>query len=308
MDKLSVIIGRFQTPYLHKGHLKLIEEAKKASEDILILIGCTAATGTDKNPLDFETREKMFYEIGLLSNPLILPLNDMPSDKDWSNRIDLIIKKMGYEEAVIFGGRDNSIKSYYSGKHEIKILDKHGDHSATNLRKEAAKEPMQCPNFRSGIIHHVENRYPIVYSTVDIAVYKTITIGKGWQEIRKIDSILMGIKGDKFNFIGGFVDPEDESLDDAINRELNEETGITVIKNMTYEFSHKIDDPRYLGSKDCIMTHFFSAESVNSELPDESKIQDKEFKEFKWMPANKSSLVEISDTHKSLFTKFINQN
>lgn len=50
---LSVIIGRFQTPYLHEGHLDLLKQARNHSENVLVLIGTTSATGTDKNPLPF---------------------------------------------------------------------------------------------------------------------------------------------------------------------------------------------------------------------------------------------------------------
>lgn len=54
---LSVIIGRFQTPHLHEGHKRLLEEAKRLSSDVLILIGVSAAVGTDKNPLDYERED-----------------------------------------------------------------------------------------------------------------------------------------------------------------------------------------------------------------------------------------------------------
>jgi len=301
MSKLAVIIGRFQTPYLHKGHIKLIEEAKSISNDILILIGCTAAVGTDKNPLDFETRKSLFYPH--LSKHPILPLHDMPSDKDWSDQIDKIIgDDLGFKEAVIFGGRDSSIEGYYSGKHKIKIIEEHGNHSSTILRQRAGTDPIECPNFRSGIIYHAENRYPIVYSTVDVAIIYH-------NEHSKEDAILMGRKGDKFNFIGGFVDPQDQDLVGAAERELQEETGFKVSKDVSdlkYKFSHKVEDTRYKNSKDSILTHFFTANTIKEYYPQLSEIQDKEFTEFKWIPANEESLDEIADAHKPLFIKFIN--
>lgn len=291
MNKLAVIIGRFQTPYLHKGHIKLIEEAKSISNDILILIGCTAAVGTDKNPLDYKTRALMFYEAGVLSNPIIQPLHDVPSDKDWSDQIDEWVRVLGYKEAIILGGRDNSIQGSYSGKHEVKIIEAYGDHAASTLRKKVAKEPLHCPEFRSGIIYHVENRYPIVYSTVDVAL------------INKEGRYLMGKKGDKFMFIGGFVDVNDKSLLDAALRELKEETGIrpkeeawskTILK---YVISIKINDSRYKNTKDSIITHLFTARF--DALPEDKKIIDKEFTEFKYL--DKGDINLVSDVHKELF-------
>ena len=295
MNKLSVIIGRFQTPYLHQGHIKLIEEAKKVSDDVLILIGCTAAQGTDKNPLDFKTRESLFYSSGVLSNPAVLPLDDCPSDKDWSNKIDLIIEDLGFKEAIIFGGRDNSIEDYYCGKHTVAIIHQHGNHSSTSLRKEIAEEPMQCPNFRSGIIYHAENRYPIVYHTVDVV-------------IRYKDKVLMGMKGDKFHFIGGFVDPKDEDLEAAAYRELFEETGIEDGVDLGLHSSMKIDDSRYRDTKDSIMTHIFITRTNNEEIDLQlQKIKDHEFKEFDYIELNETSLKYlVADCHKPIFTKIIN--
>ena len=167
---LSVIIGRFQTPHLHQGHLQLIEEAHKHGTTTLVLIGTTAATGTDKNPLDFDSRYDLFYSHGICSHLDIKPLPDCPSDKDWSDNIDKIIADLGFEEATIFGGRDNSVENYYSGKHPIKIINSIGTHSATKLRQQCVKHPIKNSDFRAGIIYATENRYPIVYSTVDIIV------------------------------------------------------------------------------------------------------------------------------------------
>lgn len=294
-EKLSVIIGRFQTPHLHRGHIELIEEAEKFSKNILILIGCTAATGSDKNPMDFETREGMFYENGRF---VVKPLFDNPSDKDWSDSVDKIIADLGFEVATIFGGRDNSIEGYYSGKHKIKIIEQKGAHSSTLLRKGVAKWPIQSSDFRSGIIYHTENRYPIVYSTVDIAVWRHV------EPIPAKAEILMGKKGDKFNFIGGFIDPNDVDLRAAACRELKEEAGFET-SYLMYEFSYKVEDARYKNTKDSIMTHLFSTCKFDM-LPDQSKISDEEFKEFAWIPASESSLDLISEAHRPLFLKFIN--
>lgn len=203
------------------------------------------------SPLDFKTRAALFASCGLLPNAIILPVHDKPCDKDWTEQVDSIIERLGFQDAVIFGGRDNSIEGYYSGKHPINIIEAKGSHSSTAIRKRVAEHPMACKNFRAGIIYHTQNRYPIVYSTVDIAVLDC-------------NEILMGKKGDKFCFVGGFVDNEDEDLFMAAMRELEEETGINspMLGKMQYEFSHKVKDMRYKNTKDCIMTHFFSVWTI----------------------------------------------
>ncbi len=288
----QVIIGRFQTNELHEGHLELIRKVKAVSDNILILIGTTAATGTDKNPLSFEVRKHLFDSH--LSNADILPLQDLPSDKDWSNQIDYIIDGLGSTEATIWGGRDNSIEDYYTGKHKIRIIEQEGHHSATSIRKEVAREPINCPNFRAGIIHHVENRWPIVYSTVDVVLFR---------DNNDAYEVLVGKKGDKFAFIGGFVDPSDNTLEAAAIRELKEETGIEQ-DCLTYKKSIKIEDARYNKTKDSIMTHIFTGK--HNELPDESKIQDKEFSEFRFI--GKDELHLIQDCHKPIAYNFFNLN
>jgi len=284
MEKLQVIIGRFQTNKLHEGHKELIRAAKATGNDVLILIGCTDAVGTDKNPLDFETRKHLFNTY--FNNTLIKPLYDMPSNKDWSDSIDNIINEIGYKEAVIWGGRDNNIENYYSGKHSIKIIDQVGNHSATKIRKDIKQKAIDCPNFRAGIIYHIENRYPIVYSTVDIAL------------INDEGKILMGKKGDKFFLIGGFVDKEDDNLKDAATRELFEETGLIAHNtDLKYFDSFKIDDSRYRKSKDCIMTHLFTGKY--NDLPKKENIIDKEFSEFKYLDQQNINLV--NPAHKYMF-------
>jgi bifunctional NMN adenylyltransferase/nudix hydrolase len=280
---LSVVIGRFQTPYLHQGHQELLESAKANSNDVLVLIGCTSAVGTDKNPMDFETRAKLFQ------NCRVKPLYDMLSDKDWSEQIDKIIDDLGFEEATIFGGKDNSIEGYYSGKHKIKIIDEIGIRSSTALRKAVGmSNPRDSEDFRAGIIYATEKRYPIVYSTVDIIV-------------KNGGKYLVGKKGNKYCFVGGFVDTTDDSLQDAALRELKEETGITDFGDFGYCGSIKIDDIRYKGTKDCIITHCFL---VRNARDFGNEIQDKEFKDFVW--ATKEELEELlHDFHKPLLT-FIN--
>ncbi len=37
--KLSVVIGRFQTPYLHEGHKYVLDRAEEEGDGLLILVG-----------------------------------------------------------------------------------------------------------------------------------------------------------------------------------------------------------------------------------------------------------------------------
>ena len=280
---LGVVVGRFQTPYLHEGHRELIKHARNRCDNLLVLIGVSDAVGTDREPMDFETRKGLF-----LTNDIVLPLKDMPSDIDWSNQIDSIIESLGFEKAIIFGGRDNSISGYYSGKYETNIMVGKTDKNATDLRKSVKVKHSQ--DFREGIIYHTQKRYPIVYSTVDIII------------VNNNNEFLVGKKGDKFAFIGGFVDPQDKTLIDSAKRELLEESGINI--DLKYLSSIKINDYRYKKSKDSIMTHIFVGSY--DKLPNSIDIKDFEFKEFKFF--NKEEMENnLQDYHKEILKLFLEQ-
>lgn len=281
---LGVVIGRFQTPYLHEGHKELIEYARNRCDNLLVLIGVSDAVGTDREPMDFETRKGLF-----LTNDIVLPLKDMPSDIDWSNQVDSIIESLGFEKAIIFGSRDNSILGYYSGKYEINIMLSKNDKNATDLRKSVKIKHSQ--DFREGIIYHTQKRYPIVYSTVDIII------------VNNNNEFLVGKKGDKFAFIGGFVDPQDKTLIDSAKRELLEESGINT--DLKYLASIKINDYRYRKTKDSIMTHIFVG--YHDKLPNNIDIKDFEFKEFKFF--NKEEMENnLQDYHKEILKLFLDKD
>src|ERR1041385_6524306 len=92
-------------------------------------------------------------------------------------------------------------------------------------------------------------RYPTVFPTVDVVIERG---GK----------LLLGRKPnqEKFRFVGGFADPAlDHSYEDAAIREAKEETSL-VVKSVRYLGSTRIDDPRYRGTADSIITHLFFAE------------------------------------------------
>jgi len=89
-------------------------------------------------------------------------------------------------------------------------------------------------------------KFPTAFNTVDI-----ICIRDG--------KILLGQKKEDGNlrrFPGGFVDPEDVSIEEAAYREFFEETGCHAT-DLRYAFNMRIDDSRYRDTPHSMITHVF---------------------------------------------------
>lgn len=245
---LGVVIGRFQVPDLHEGHRHLIDTAFRRSDAVLILIGSRKGFPTDRNPLPYRVREAMLRDA--YPDAVILELPDHPSNESWSETVDRIVAETAPgAEAMLYGSRDSFVGSY-SGTHPIIVIPELGHHSGTGLRDEAGKTTRTSTDFRAGLIHAQYVREPISYQTVDIAVVR-----HGDQ------AVLLGKKSvsEGLWLIGGFVDPKDRSLEQAALRELSEEAGKLNTHELHYLGSYRMNDFRYRGESDLIMTALFAA-------------------------------------------------
>ena len=252
MNKTTgVIIARFQTPYLHKGHIDLIKFVKDQHNKTVIILGVAPVKGSKRNPYDFYTREKMIkaeYE-----DVIILPLNDHPSDKTWSENLDgLLNNTFQFEKFKLYGSRDSFI-NYYEGRLKTEEFPEIESFSATEIRNEISDKVVASEDFRAGINYAYQNNYSKVYPTVDVAVFRN-----------KKTEILLGKKTtlNQWRLIGGYVDPTDESLEVAAKRELKEECGQLEVGNIKYVASMKVDDWRYRNEEDKIITTLFSADLI----------------------------------------------
>ena len=271
--EVGVIIGRFQTNRLHEGHMKLISHVLSNHKKTVILLGVSRVPNTKKNPLDFATRRAMVQRH--FPSVVILPVKDNRSDEKWSQEVDaMITTSWGEKKAVIYGSRDSFIP-YYSGKFPVIELEASGDHNATNLREEVAKETLDSEDFRAGVIYSVYSRFPTTYPTVDVCAFN------------KNGEILMAKKPNenKWRFVGGFVDRTDKSYEDAAKREFREETGNGAsVGNFKYITSQKIDDWRYKNTESGIMTTLFLCEYFHGIVQASDDIT-----EVKWIPIREFS-------------------
>lgn len=316
----GVIIGRFQVPYLHKAHKKLISEVLRKHTSVIFLIGKRPTPVNYENPLPSTVVYKMLDEyirsnrLDLGHNIQIKSIADRRSDKIWSASVDSYIEELMYDEYtqttpgfILYGGRDSFI-SHYSGKYKTVELDLGECVSGTELRDTASRLhvcndlSLYTEDFRNGQINAIMNLSPRLYTTVDIACVRPIDHAPHMNGKTARDfEVLLGRKPDedKFRFPGGHVDLEDVSLEAAARRELKEETNIDGIA-FKYIYSHKIDDWRIRGVKNVgYMTNFF----ICSPYHGPAKAGD-DIKEVKWFRLSES--IPIMEEHKILLDRLMN--
>ena len=116
---VGLICGRFQT--YHIGHESLINMGTQLCDRILILIGSSQECGTERNPLNINTRTKMLKEIyGDSPEIMIYALSDLTDENDirpeWGKylleNVDRYIYKV--PELMITGDDEASLLRYAS--------------------------------------------------------------------------------------------------------------------------------------------------------------------------------------------------
>lgn len=152
--KIGVIVARMQVPFLHAGHIHLVNEVWKRSDRILIILG-TPTKPDDRNILPFELRKEMIIE----SYPFayIEEIKDHREDKDWSGHLDKIMDyyiKNGEgedkDEIMLYGSRD-CFHRFYKGKYSFTEIEELRHFSGTKMR-----ENMKIVNnayYRMGLIN-----------------------------------------------------------------------------------------------------------------------------------------------------------
>lgn len=245
--EVGVIVGRFQVDELHAGHRFLIETAFARHREVLVVIGVSGGLASRRDPLDFETRRRLIVEA--FPQATVRPIYDQPSDEAWSRELDrLIVKAFPGVLAVCYGSRD-SFLSAYVGEFPKEYVKEVEGFAGSHARAKIGRTVVHTKDFRAGVIHAAQYRLPVSYQAVDIAV---VSYDRG--------DILLGRKkqdDDKLRFIGGFVDPADESLEDAARREAHEEAPNIEIADLRYLGSARINDVRCRGSEDGVMSALF---------------------------------------------------
>ncbi len=207
---VGVIVGRFQVPALHDGHRELIDHVRANHDWVVILLGVSPLATSTNDPLNYGIRQYMIQEA--YPNIQILPVIDIGDNDLWSKNLDTLINGIAPTRTkLLYGGRDSFLKSY-SGKLPTRELVQKEHKSGTEIRKNVARG-MSFPSeeFRRGLIFGSGNRFPTVYTCVDIAVINSDHAG-----------VLLGRKPleDKWRFPGGFADVNSYSFEDDAYRQI----------------------------------------------------------------------------------------
>lgn len=120
---VGLICGRFQT--FHKGHEKLIDTGLMLCDRLLIFIGSAQECGTERNPLNINTRTKMLRMIyGDNPNIMIYGLLDLTNENDirpeWGRYLlDNADRYIYKNPEIMIYGNDESRSGWFS-KEDLK--------------------------------------------------------------------------------------------------------------------------------------------------------------------------------------------
>ena len=84
----ALFIGRFQ-PF-HKGHLRVVQEASKKYDEVIIGIGSSQYSDTSDNPFTSEERELMIkktLEKSVINNYRVIPIPDIHNPPKWVDHV-----------------------------------------------------------------------------------------------------------------------------------------------------------------------------------------------------------------------------
>lgn len=279
----GVIVGRFQVVELNALHKKMIGKVLRRHKKVAVFLGSNPAP-SNLNPIDLMFRVDMF-ESHYKDKLEVFEMPDLPDDRIWSQELDRRILEMRPEGNVVLYGTMEGFLERYSGRYSAELLEASPDDIPELIGMD---DEWDIRSFRAGMLYAAMRRFPTVYPTVDVAVFRN--------EMRQV---LLARKEHetRYRFPGGFSDPEDDSFEMAAMRELVEECGDIVVDNLMYLGSLKVDDWRYRETADGIITHLYACSFVSGNPSPNDDIA-----EIKWFDVEKIKEELFVPEHKELWT------
>ncbi len=279
----GIFIGRFQVFELNEVHIALFNQIFEAHSKVVVFLGSNPAP-SDQNPLDWIFRWKMLEEY-FAEKMEVYEMPDLSDDRIWSQELDRRILELRPEgEVTLYGSEENFVERY-SGRYKTSVMEAQDDDFEEDII--TVDGVTSHRDFRAGVIYGTLRRFPTVYPTVDIAVFRN-----------DFAEILLARKTNetKYRLPGGFTDPTDMSYEEAAIRELGEECGEIMVEDLMYIGSARINDWRYQDSMDTIMTHIFVCEFVGGEPTANDDIA-----EVRWFDVTRLTEDVFIPEHRVLF-------
>ena len=289
---IGVIVARFQVAELTEGHKELLDFVlAKGHNQNVIFLGVAPTKATKNNPLDYDSRRRMIEE-AYPGDFTILFQEDRATDQKWSEELDDSISVIANGRDVVMYGSRDSFGAHYFGKYEFCEVPQHVYCSGTDQRFLTGKSVISSSDWRKGCIYATQNRYPTVYPAVDCAIF----------DDDKFEYVYLAKKAGEtlYRFVGGFSDPKDASFEAAAKREAQEETGLET-EVLGWVGSIKVDDWRYRGEIDKIITNFFAMKRVfgvpkaNDDICELRKVKFAECHEFDIIKEHRPLWIMLKD-------------
>lgn len=328
-----VVIGRFQP--VHNAHVEIIRRASALSQKVVIVIGSTDQPRTYKNPFTAEERKNMLRSSALrVSNPnceiSIECVQDNPyNNQEWAASVQELVKKHSDKNSRVgIMGHEKDETSFYlkmfpqwifeeveliEPLHATDIRDLYfkNDGNLRYLNSVVPSEVMEfLENFNQSDAYNqiIEERrfireykkqfeglaYPPIFVTSDAIVIQSGHV----LLIKRRSNPGKGL----YAFPGGFVNAQtDISVQDAMIRELKEETGIKVpvpvlVGNIK---GSRVFDAIGRSERGRTITHAFVIVLPDGPLPKVKGLDDSE-KSF-WMPIADVRCDQMFEDHYSIF-------
>lgn len=327
-----VFIGRFQP--LHNAHVEIIRKAAELANKVIIVVGSANQPRTFKNPFSYAEREYLIQDTYKFGTNLIVASNydTIYNDDSWAVRVQNIVAKHTTEDskiAIIGHKKDES--SFYLDmfpQWELVEVDLIEELSASQIRQLYFREDYN-PNFIRSVVpqniltylnefakteeykqilreiefvekyksQYASFPYPPTFVTVDAIVVQSGHI----LMIRRRAEPGRGLLA----LPGGFLDAyDDKSLEDAMLRELREETGLKipapVIRGNIVET--KVFDAIERSTRGRTITHAFLIKLPNGELPRIKAGSDAST--AKWIPISQINRNECFEDHYEIINYF----
>ena len=332
--QVAVLIGRFQP--LHNAHVEILNRAAEIAERIIVITGSANQPRTYKNPFTSAERERMIYlAASRLNVPVAIESNPdtIYNDQAWVVRVQAIINKHAAactRIAVIGHKKDES--SFYLDmfpQWALETIEELEHLSAVNIRDLYFK-PNANMNFIKGVVpdttfnfltqfketsaydqiirerEFVENYkkqfaalpYTPVFVTVDAVVIQSGHV----LMIKRRSEPGKGLWALPGGFLNGSTD---KSVQDAMIRELREETCIKVPAPVLRGniVANKVFDAIDRSARGRTITHAFKIVLPDGELPKVKGADDAE--KARWVPIAQIQSEDCFEDHYEIVQHFL---